>query len=341
MIRGLVTAALMVCIGTAGTAQAHEVRPAYLRVVDLADSNGPGFYEVLWRLPTGSEIPLTLHVILPDHCQSNAEPASWQENGVRISRWTTYCPGGLAGHEILIGDLAASVTDVLARFERTNGTTQVNRLTPTSTRFLVTESERPGEVVQTYLLLGVEHILLGIDHLLFVFALLLIVSGGRRLVATVTAFTLAHSVTLAAATLGWVQVPQQPVEAVIALSILFVATEIVHWRRGRARGRELESLTRRKPWLVAFAFGLLHGFGFAGALSEIGLPEHAIPLALLFFNLGVEVGQLSFIAAVYLLWWPLRNRAFPEWAWQLPVYGIGTMAGFWTIERIAGFLPGV
>jgi hypothetical protein len=126
-------------------------------------------------------------------------------------------------------------------------------------------------------------------------------------------------------------VPQAPVEAVIALSILFVAAEIIHWRQGRP------GITRRKPWLVAFTFGLLHGFGFAGALTEIGLPEHAIPLALLFFNIGVEAGQLMFIAGVFLAWSVLRKADWPEWAWRIPVYGIGTMAAFWTIERIAGF----
>ena len=183
----------------------------------------------------------------------------------------------------------------------------------------------------TYGALGVEHILLGIDHLLFVLALLLIVSGWRKLVATITAFTVAHSITLALATLGFVNVPQAPVEAVIALSILFVAVEIVHWRQGR------EGLTRRRPWVVAFLFGLLHGLGFAGALTEIGLPEHAIPLALLFFNIGVEIGQLLFIAVILAAIPGLRRLSLPEWAWRIPVYSIGGLAAFWTIERIVGF----
>jgi len=212
-----------------------------------------------------------------------------------------------------------------------DGTEQVVRLTPSEDAFTVTDAESWQQVAEAYTELGVEHILLGIDHLLFVLALLLIVSGWGKLVATVTAFTLAHSLTLAAATLGWVSVPQSPVEAVIALSILFVAAEIVHWRQGRP------GITRRKPWLVAFTFGLLHGFGFAGALTEIGLPEHAIPLALLFFNLGVEAGQLIFIGAVFLAWAVLRKVPWPEWAWRVPVYGIGGMAAFWTIERISGF----
>jgi hypothetical protein len=150
-------------------------------------------------------------------------------------------------------------------------------------------------------------------------------------VATVTSFTLAHSITLAASTLGLVHLPQAPVEAVIALSILFVAMEIVHWRQGHP------GITRRYPWIVAFVFGLLHGFGFAGALSAIGLPEHAIPLALLFFNIGVELGQLLFIVAVFLVWSLLKKIRWPEWAWRVPVYCIGSMAAYWTIDRIAGF----
>jgi hydrogenase/urease accessory protein HupE len=275
---------------------------------------------------------LTIYVVLPDHCSARNEPLTWIDAGVRVTKWTSHCPGGLQGHEIAIGELTASVTDVLVRYERANGTAQVERLTPTSPAFIVTESETWQQVAGTYTGLGVEHILLGIDHLLFVLALLMIVSGWRKLIATVTSFTLAHSITLAAATLGLVHVPQSPVEAVIALSILFVAMEIVHWRQGHP------GITRRYPWIVAFVFGLLHGFGFAGALSAIGLPEHAIPLALLFFNIGVELGQLFFIAAVFLAWWILRKILWPAWAWRVPVYGIGSMAAYWTIDRVAGFV---
>ena len=283
-------------------------------------------------MPTGAAVRLTIFVRLPDHCKNRGEPLAWSEGAIDVARWTTYCPGGLEDHEITIGDLEASVTDVLARYARNDGTTQIARLTPTSPGFIVSGAETWTQVAATYSLLGVEHILLGIDHLLFVLALLLIVSGWRKLVATITSFTLAHSVTLAAATLGWVAVPQQPVEAVIALSILFVAMEIVHWRQGKP------GVTRQWPWIVAFIFGLLHGFGFAGALSEIGLPEHAIPLALLFFNIGVEIGQLIFIAAVFLTWAVLSKVSWPAFAWRIPVYTIGSLAAFWTIDRIASFV---
>ena len=181
--------------------------------------------------------------------------------------------------------------------------------------------------------MGVKHILLGIDHLLFVLGLVLIVRSTPRLVKTITAFTLSHSITLALATLGFVHVPQAPVEAVIALSILFLASELARRNRGES------GLTARRPWLVAFSFGLLHGFGFAGALSEVGLPETDIPLALLLFNLGVEAGQLLFVAAVLALLWCGRRLATsaPRWLQDAPAYAVGSLAAFWLIERVAAF----
>jgi hydrogenase/urease accessory protein HupE len=193
------------------------------------------------------------------------------------------------------------------------------------------------EVARTYFLFGVEHILLGIDHLLFVLALLLLVNGTRRIIATVTAFTLAHSITLAGATLGFVHMPGPPIEAAIALSIAFVASEIIHGRQGRA------GLTERYPWVVAFTFGLLHGFGFSAALTEIGLPQNSIPIALLFFNIGVEIGQLLFIACVFatiaVARQITRRVSVPQVAWAraVPPYAIGSLAVFWVIQRIAAF----
>jgi hypothetical protein len=189
------------------------------------------------------------------------------------------------------------------------------------------------ELASTYTRLGVEHILLGVDHLLFVLALLILVEGTWRLVETITAFTAAHSLSLAAATLGFVRVPARPVEAVVALSIVFLAAEIVHVRQGRP------ALAHRRPWIVAFSFGLLHGLGFAGALAALGLPQNAIPLALLFFNVGVELGQLLFIAAALASMAVLRRIPFAraQWAWRVPVYAIGSFAAYWTIERIARF----
>jgi hydrogenase/urease accessory protein HupE len=318
---------VLITLTLAGTAAAHEVRPAYLRI----QQTGAESFDLLWRVPARGDLRLSIYVQLPAHCEETESPISWQEGGTHVERWGARCAGGLTGHRVEILGLSSLVIDALARFERIDGTTQVERMTPAEPGFLVSDSESLGRVAATYTLLGIEHIVLGVDHLLFVLALLILVPNTRKLVWTITSFTLAHSLTLAAATLGWVHVPQKPVEAVIALSILFVSMEIVHWRQGRP------GITRRWPWLVAFTFGLLHGFGFAGALSEIGLPEHAIPLALLFFNLGVEAGQLLFIAAVLAGWFLLGRIGWPAWAWRVPVYGIGALAAFWTLDRISGF----
>jgi hydrogenase/urease accessory protein HupE len=318
---------LVLLLLAAAPVGAHEVRPAYLRIQQVDSEQ----FDILWRVPARGELRLGIYVDLPEGCEQPAQPLAFQEAGTWVERWSAHCPGGLSGRRVEITGLSSTVIDALARYERLDGTTQVVRLTPAEPGFEVTDAETWRQVAGTYTVLGIEHILLGVDHLLFVLALLMLVPNLRTLFWTITAFTLAHSVTLAAATLGWVHVPQAPVEAVIALSILFVAMEIVHWRQGRP------GITRRWPWLVAFTFGLLHGFGFAGALSEIGLPEHAIPLALLFFNVGVELGQLLFIAAVFAVSFVLGRIPFPAWAWRVPVYGIGTMAAFWTIERVAGF----
>ena len=323
-----ILAALLVLLIVAPLAQAHEVRPAYLRVQQESAEQ----FNLLWRVPARGDMRLSIYIGLPETCKDLGEKLAWQEGGTHIERWSVQCQGGLFGKEIEVLGLTSTVIDALARIERLDETTQVERVTPANPSFVVRESESLSEVIATYTVLGFEHILLGIDHLLFVFALLLLVPGRRMLIWTITSFTLAHSLTLAAATMGWVHVPQSPVEAVIALSILFVAMEIVHWKQGRP------GITRRWPWLVAFTFGLLHGFGFAGALSEIGLPEHAIPMALLFFNVGVELGQLAFIAGVLLAWAVLKRISWPQWAWRVPVYAIGSMAAFWTIERISGFV---
>jgi hypothetical protein len=206
-------------------------------------------------------------------------------------------------------------------------------LVPSRASFVVPEAASGWDVAVAYLALGVEHILGGVDHLLFVLALLLLVRGFTLLLKTITAFTVAHSLTLALAALGVLNVPGAPVEAVIALSILFLASEIV-----RTRGGQI-GLTARYPWVVAFTFGLLHGLGFAGALAEVGLPQSAIPLALLFFNVGVEVGQLLFVGASLVVVDLIRRPRFtwPAWSWRLPAYGIGSVAAFWCAERVVAF----
>jgi hydrogenase/urease accessory protein HupE len=243
------------------------------------------------------------------------------------------CTGPLAGGTFAIEGLEATDTDVLLRIDYRDGGSFTHRLVPQSPAVVIPEQPGALDVIATYTGLGIEHILLGIDHLLFVFALLLIVRGWGRLVATITAFTVAHSITLAVATLGFVSVSPTAVEATIALSILFLAVELARRREdSQASSRDL---AWRYPWLVAFAFGLLHGFGFAGALREIGLPEQAVPLALLFFNVGVELGQLLFIGTLLVLAWLFARvlRHGKAYSPRFAAYVIGSVAAFWVIER--------
>ena len=330
MLRRLLLPLLLLVTCLVGPSTAHEVRPGYLQLTQT----GAQTCDVLWKVPAkGGGLRLGLYVRFPDGTQETSEHVGRFVDQAYVDRWSVEHPEGLAGQVVHIDGLRATLTDVIVRVEWLDGTTFVGRMNAAEPGLVLAASPGLGDVASTYLTLGVEHILLGIDHLLFVFALLMIVRGARRLVATITAFTLAHSVTLAAATLGWVAVPIAPVEAVIALSIVFVACEIVHGRQGRP------GLTARSPWIVALVFGLLHGFGFAGALHEVGLPDHAIPTALLFFNVGVELGQLLFVAAtlaLVALGRSLLARA-PAWLEAVPAYAIGALAMFWVFERVAGF----
>jgi hydrogenase/urease accessory protein HupE len=311
---------------------AHELRPAYL---ELRQTDAET-YSVLWKVPgRGESFRLALYVQLPPGSIAVTEPQGSFVDNAFIERWSIKRPGGLAGGMVRISGLDATLTDALVRVQRLDKTVQVARLTPASTAFVVEDSPSVAAVATTYLKLGVEHILLGYDHLLFLLALVMIVRSGRMMIATVTAFTVAHSITLAAAALGAVRVPPPPVEAAIALSIVFVAAEIVRLRRGEA------SLTVRYPWVVAFAFGLLHGLGFAGALLEIGLPQRDVPLALLMFNVGVELGQLAFIGAILALVALYRRIPVPQLVearmQPLAIYGIGALASFWFFERVLSF----
>ncbi len=329
-LRRWVLAVLAMAAVSSPGALAHEARPAYLEL----SAQNPGVFEVLWRRPMRGERVLAMQPVLPGHCAVVGKRAHYAQPDALVERWTVDCgKNGLVGYAIGIDGLQATLTDVLVRVAFADGVTHTQVLRPNATVFTVKGAPSKWEVIDDYFRLGVEHILGGIDHLLFVLALLIIVEGTRRLIATVTAFTLAHSITLAAATLGWVHVPQKPVEAVIALSIVFVAGEILHGWQGRP------GITRRLPWLVAFTFGLLHGFGFASALAEVGLPQKEIPLALLTFNVGVEAGQILFIIAVLGLFHIIKRviKTEPRWAVPATAYGIGGIAAFWVIERVNGF----
>lgn len=331
---GFLAALVALLTGMVASSAAHELQPGYLelRLVDKDE------YAVTWKVPANRGRPLAIAARLPANCTPPMPEQPIWDGSAYVARWRVTCPGGLEGGLIQIDGLAKTSTDVLVRFDYADGVNEARRLTPGDPFFTVPTQPNPLEVARAYLLLGVEHILSGFDHLLFVLALLLLVKGSRRILATVTAFTLAHSLTLAVATLGLVRVGGPPVEAAIALSIAFVAAEIIQSRHGKP------GLTERYPWVVAFTFGLLHGFGFAGALTELGLPQKSIPVALLLFNVGVEVGQLVFIAAMLAVAALARLVARrvpvprPEWAWAVPPYAIGGVAAFWVIQRVAGFI---
>ena len=315
---------------SAATLSAHELRPSYLQITET----GAGSYDVLWKVPArGNDQRLALDPRLEGSVSIVGEPVDAFVGDAHIRRWSIKCPDGITGTRIRIDGLNQTFTDALVRVVYADGTEFVSRLQPDHPTTVVPTAPGPGAVAWTYLLLGVEHILIGVDHLLFVLALLLIIEGRRKLIGTITAFTLAHSLTLSFASLKIVRVPGPPVEACIALSIVFVAAEIIRGRQGHP------GLTARAPWVVAFTFGLLHGFGFAGALSEIGLPQRAVSLALLFFNVGVELGQLAFIGVVLGIMAGFNRLAIspPVWSWRLLPYGIGGVAMFWVIQRTTQF----
>jgi hypothetical protein len=381
---------LVWCVAFVPGITAHEVRPAFLELTERA----PGKFDVLWKVPAsggallaGEEIPheagataetnsgaahtmpcgcpaptaaqlsrgvLPIHPSLPRDAVIVGLPRVERIFGAEIRRWTIATGAkGLDGWEVVVHGLPSTMVDVLVRIAFKDGRVVSRMLRPDAPSFVITK-ETAGPAAGGYLRLGVQHILFGIDHLLFVLALVLMVRGVGLLVKTITAFTVAHSITLALATLGVVHVSSAPVEAVIALSIVFVVSEILRIRSAAvcaasaaaattantrcgcvSEHSRAQSLTARAPWLVAGSFGLLHGFGFAGALSKVGLPANDIPLALLFFNLGVEAGQLAFVIVALGVIALLRRVRIPEWASLLPPYAIGGVAMFWVIQRTA------
>jgi hypothetical protein len=318
----------------ASPALAHRLSPAFFGLTETA----PGIYAVQWKVSISGGLASALEPKVPQGCSLTGDVRTYVVNeDVRFQHGTMSCAGGIGGREFKVDGLELTQTDVLLRVDYLDGSASNQRLTPTDPSVVIPERPSALEVIRTYTVLGIGHILGGVDHLLFVLALLLLVRGIGRLVATVTAFTLAHSVTLAAATLGFVHVPAAPVEATIALSILFLASELARQPFASSSADARADLTTRFPWLVAFSFGLLHGFGFAGALSEVGVPQKAVPLALLFFNVGVEIGQLAFIAAVLAIGWSVRRAAIraPAWWPRAAAYGIGSVAAFWVVQRTA------
>lgn len=308
---------------------AHEIRPGFLQIEQINETT----YHVFWKIPRlGDAIP-KIHINFPDAFTVTELNRPSPISGFVLYVYQITSHETLNGQTISVDGLNKTLIDVLVNVNFLNGEKVSFMLQPDNTSMVIPEKETLMNTVKTYLILGVEHILLGIDHLLFVLALLLITPGFKKLIKTITAFTIAHSITLSLSALGFIGLPGPPVEAVIALSIMFLAIEVIKYNKGE------QSIAIKYPWIVAFTFGLLHGFGFAGALTSIGLPQTTIPAALLFFNVGVEIGQILFIVSVLIVLWLIKKSkiTFPKWVKQVPVYGIGSMASFWLIERIVGF----
>jgi hydrogenase/urease accessory protein HupE len=326
-------ATAVVALACVAAADAHEARPGFLELRET----GPETYSFLWKKPTGGEVEIQIAPVIPEACRLTTPDRQQLTPGAVIVRGTLTCAGGLAGKTIAIAGLEATITDVLVRVHHADGRLESHLLRPVNPSVTLGATTSGLERSLGYLRLGAQHILLGVDHLLFVLGLLLIVSDRWMLVKTITSFTVAHSITLAIATLGYASAPLPPLNAAIALSILFLGPEIVRVWRGET------SFTIRHPWVVAFAFGLLHGFGFASGLTAMGLPQAEIPLALLLFNVGVELGQIAFVVLFVLLERSFRTLEirWPRLVEALPGYAVGTLGAFWTIQRAAVLLGGL
>jgi hydrogenase/urease accessory protein HupE len=307
----------------------HEIRPAYLQIIQTSETT----YEVFWKVPSMGDAVPKIHPIFPPFFTIAELKRPNQIPGSVIYSYKITSEKSLRGTILTIEGLNKTLIDALVTVSYLNGEKVTLMLQPDKDSSIIPGETSTFDVIKTYSKLGVEHILLGIDHLLFVLALILITRGKWRIIKTITAFTVAHSITLSLAALGLVNFPVPPVEAVIALSIVFLAVELLQYYKGE------KTLTAKYPWVVAFTFGLLHGFGFAGALANIGLPQTSIPSALLFFNVGVEIGQIAFIFSVLVLIWVIKKTKItvPKWATFIPVYGIGGIASYWLLERVVGF----
>ncbi len=299
----------------------HEVRPAFLQLIE----SGPGEFDVLWKQPLLGDRRLPIEPLLPDGCETTDAPSTEATGDALLQRWRTRCD--MRSGSLSISGLSRTLTDVLVQIDYRDGKRVMQLLKPAAASM---DLANPAPPIWSYLTFGVEHLLYGIDHILFVIGLVLFIPNTWNLVKTITAFTLAHSITLALSVLGLVTLAQAPVEAVIALSILFLARELMEPMERRSR------LTLAKPWLMSFAFGLLHGFGFAGALKEIGLPPDRLAPALLLFNVGIEIGQLLVIGAMLMVGLLVRRVwGHPRESWPRGfALAMGSAAAYWTINRV-------
>lgn len=318
--------ALAVWVPSAG---AHPLAPSLLELTQQAD----GKVDVRWKVPLLRVRGSNVRPEFPAACRELTAPTGVEQGEAVILSWQIDCGAtGLVGREVRVAGLGEGSNDALLRVSLPDGRVFRHVLRTDAPSFEVPASGRPESVLVGYIRLGFDHILEGLDHLLFVLGLLLLATSPLLVLETVTSFTVGHSVTLALASLGIAQVPSRPVEVLIAASILLLAVEL-------ARGREAPpTLLRRFPWAMAFLFGLLHGLGFAGALAEIGLPPDDVPLALFSFNVGIELGQLAFVAVMMVAGLLLRRvlRTRPPWLDLAPAYGIGCLSAYWVLERLFG-----
>lgn len=306
---------------------AHEIRPAYLEITEKQDNQ----INVLWKQPAIGEYSIKIAPRLSNIPLVDSSSKIFFTETYFVKEWNLSISSVALDHlKVTIDGLRNTITDVLVRITYKNGNSITKLIHPETPQIIVNRPIKTTIPVWEYIQLGVLHIWSGFDHLLFVLGLILLIKGRKKLVWTITSFTIAHSITLALATLGIIEVSSVAVESCIALSIIFVGVELINELNGKS------GLASRFPWIVTFVFGLLHGFGFAGALSEVGLPEHSIPMALFLFNLGVEIGQLVFVFVILLFIWLFKSSLIksPSWAKWIPAYTIGSLAAFWFIERV-------
>ncbi len=320
----VILAGLCWMIGLSPIAAAHEVNPAFLELTETES----GQFDVVWKQPIKDGRRLKLDPVFPEDCEASAMVLEGAVGAV-VSRWTLSC--ALNEGEIRVDGLDRTLTDVFVQIHRIDGSVASVVLKPAAAAFELGE-ETSSAPLLAYFRIGVDHIIFGYDHLLFVLGLCLLVRPAQLLL-TVTAFTVAHSITLGLSTLAGITLPGPPVESVIALSLILLAREAITLQRG---GR---SLTSQYSWAIAFGFGLVHGFGFAGALADIGLPKDQEIWALLLFNLGVEAGQGAFVIALAVLAAGLTYVA-RNWLSRGKIaaaYLVGVSGTIWLVERVVAF----
>ncbi len=324
-MKWLINLIMLVLLASSGYATAHEIRPAYLQIQETQ----PTVYNIMWKVPSNGNRVVDIQPQFDELFTLTSLGHYTAIEGFVVYRYTLSGERSLSGSGVSITNLGSTTIDTLVTVKLLDGSSHTLLIQPKQNFVQIPVAHSSWQVAGTYTVLGVEHILLGIDHLLFVLALLLIVRGFKTLIKTITAFTVAHSITLAGVALGYFSLPSAPVEVLIALSIMLVCVEAIRQRRG------VTSIATQWPWLIAFAFGLLHGFGFAGAILDIGLPPSDAPIALLFFNVGVELGQIAFVVALLLIGKLIQKvRPLPKHAATTASYLIGSIASFWVFERL-------